>query len=111
VETKPTRDEMLRDVMVLAHEKHYRGEGNLWGWMEREKALESGAYASVLRSEEFCQKYWLPQLIVGTSLGPNPPKHLIVNSFTDEQMNEWKKHFAALKTAEDPLTYCYENMP
>ena len=94
VEPAPIRDLMLRDVMRLAHERHYHGEGDVWGWMshDRQKALENGEDVNVLRSEEFCRRYW-SQVTTG------------------DETAVWAQHLEALRTAPDPLLYCYENMP
>lgn len=112
----PTRNEMLRDVMKHAFGSGYayRGLGHMWGWMrdeDREKVLASGEYIEVLRSEEFCRAFWRIDLVFGTYIGPSPPTDLIVNEVTDEQITAWARHHEALKTAADPLVYCYENMP
>jgi hypothetical protein len=113
MEIAPTRSEMLRDVMRLAHEKQYHGEGDLWGWMsqDRENALASGEYVEVLRSEAFCRAFWRIELLGGIRVGPNPPTDLIYDTVADEQITAWSRHHEALKTAEDPLAYCYRELP
>lgn len=114
METIPTRLDMLRAVMLEAHgpgNPHFKGPERLWAYMpndQLEEVLLSLRYDVVLRSAEFCSALWQASASFGLHTGQAVP---FVETATHEQVTAWEGHFEALKTAEDSLAYCYENMP
>jgi hypothetical protein len=109
--------EMLKEVMLHAYGTSgtYKGEGDHWGWLpdELDAALESKAYVRVLRSEEFCRVLFTPRIQFNTIIGDDIRQlsNLTTQRLPDNAGTVWKEHHAALQTEEDPILYCWQNMP
>jgi hypothetical protein len=111
----PSQREMLKEVMQYAFGSSgtYKGEGDHWGWLpqELEAAIESKAYMRVLRSEEFCRPYFTPRIHAQTIPQGGRVDNLVFQTLPDNAGTLWKEHHAALQSAEDPIRYCWLNMP
>jgi len=107
-----TRNEMLREVMRVAHARHYTGPGAMWGWTtdaERAAILAQPDSLDVLRSTEFCQRLW-GHVIHAQSTAGSMPADISYDQLPDDALTRWQGHFEILQAHPDPLEYCYLNM-
>jgi hypothetical protein len=104
----------LRDVMMRARERGYRGPGQEWACdldPDLPQKLERGEHVAVLKSGEFVRRFFTPKAAIsGITSGAFQFREIPAARVEGDLSKRLREAFKMVQSLEDPLDYLWEDL-